>query len=126
MSKNYESKIINGNISFWKFNQHTKEVDYEDAFESYVKTISMPNVKKLITIIEQKGDWNNTIETVWVKTAELAEEQNIEKWGIVTPDSIIWEMTLKRISQHGSATAKTNYEIKISKEEEEVLQWIQE
>lgn len=119
---NYEYKIIDKNIGYFKFYENAEQKDFEAAFENYIGVVTNVNVNKLIVAVEMKGAWNKVIVNVWEKTAELAEIHDIKKWGIVTPGSALRKITLKRIVK--SVNETPNYDYFLSDSEKEVLDWI--
>lgn len=124
MTKNFEYKIFDGNIGYFRFFDTATEEDYMNAFEDFMLMINDPFVDRFIVAVEVKSKWNNTIEGLWLKTAELAEQYNIKKWGIVTPDSAIRKLTLKRVVKKNKFESNLNYEFHLASNENEVFEWI--
>jgi len=121
-----ETKFIHSvdkNIGYFKFMEGAKANDFKDAFEDYVKMVTNPSVTRFVVVMKTKR-WDSQIEQVWLKTAEMAEQNNIEKWGIVSPDSAIQKMTFKRIVKRNNFMENPKYDFKISISESEVMDWI--
>ena len=121
--KQFESRVIDRNIGYFRFYEGATQEDYQNAFEDYMKIVSDPKVTKLVVVNDKKGKWDQAIENIWIETGKMAERFGIKKWGVVTPDSAIREMTLKRVVKSGY-TKNPNYDFFLSRNEFEVLDWI--
>ena len=124
--KKYEHRIIDSNIGYFRFFEDACEEVYREAFDDYTKMVTDERITKLIVVNDRKGKWDQVIENTWVQTAKMAEQYGIKKWGIVTPDSAIREMTLKRVVKKGNYNNNPNYDFFLSRNESEVLDWIRQ
>lgn len=114
---------IDNHIGYFKFMEDADASDFAAAFEDYHKMVTNPLVKRFVVVMETKT-WNNQIEEIWLNTAKMAEENDIERWGIVSPDSAIHKMTLKRVVKKNDFIENPNYDFKLSISESEIMDWI--
>lgn len=122
--KEYDHKIIDSNICYFRFFTEATQDDYQSALEDCVRTLSMDSVTKLVVVNDVKGEWNTTIEDIWKETGRLSEAHGIKKWGVVVPDSAIRKMSLKRVVKAGGYDNNPAYDFFFSQDLEEVMQWI--
>ena len=120
----FESKIIDEKIAYWKFFEHAAIDSYSDAYTEFEEMVRRPEITKLMVVVDQSDAWDEAIHSLWIKTGEAAEENNISKWGIVTPSSFIREMTIKRLVGGGSFNKIRKYQYFVSQKEGEVLDWL--
>ncbi len=121
--KQFEHRVIGSDTGYFRFYQDATEDDYMGAFDAYMSIVSDPAITKLVVVNDKKGKWDETIENAWIQTGKMADQFGIKKWGVVTPDSAIREMTLKRVVKQGF-TESPNYDFFLSRNEAEVLAWI--
>lgn len=90
--------------------KNPKSAIMPDSLEYYVKT-----GEKLL--------FDSGIKRIWRTTGELITKHGIKKWGVVTPDSTIRKMTLRRVISLGGKENRS-YDILLSESESEILDWI--
>lgn len=128
MKKDSNTKFIHSidkNIGYFKFTENAEAADFAAAFDDYHKMVTNPSVTRFVVVMETKN-WDNKIEQIWLDTAEMAEQYNIERWGIVSLDSAIHKMTLKRVVKRNNFFNNPKYDFKLSISESEVMAWVKE
>ncbi|OLS23607.1 MAG: hypothetical protein HeimC3_08600 [Candidatus Heimdallarchaeota archaeon LC_3] len=123
-SKSYESEIIsNGSksIAYWKFKENSTPQTFQDAFVEFNESVHKPEVSRLVVNVEMKNAWNQEVQSLWLKTGELADEAGIEKWGIVTPNATK-KLTIQYLIK-GGRNGSRKYSHLISTSESEVIDW---
>ena len=123
--RRFSCRTINGNTGYFHFLENASQEDFAAAFEDYLEIVTDVNVSRLMVAVDLNSDWNDSIENLWLKTAELAEQFEIRKWGIVSPDSEIWT-TLRRVVHRNNLLTHPKYEFLLSDNKSEVLNWLRE
>ncbi len=122
--KNFEYKVINRKIGFFKFHKEATESDYQMAFSDFTTMVKIPAVDRFVVVVESEGAWNDMIEGLWLRTAELTEQYHIKKWGIVTPNSAIMKIALKRVVMQNNSYSNPTYDFYLSESESVIIAWI--
>lgn len=122
MSKGYESKIIDGNISYWKFLEDASQESFAEAFVDFNKVIRQPEITGLIVVVEMKDPMGAMVQDLWLQTGTIADEAGIKKWGIVAPDD--WKKIVLDYLARGGKDGQRSYEYFISSSEDEVIAWM--
>lgn len=120
--KTYLSKTIDGNIAYWKFLKNATAESFKDAFEEFLALVSMKHINRLIVAVEMNDAWEPKIKDLWIKTGEVANQNGIKKWGVVT-ESHIKKLSVSFLMK-GANQATRDYEHYVSDSEEDVLDWI--
>lgn len=123
--KNYEWEVLIGNTAFFHFKKGAQPEDYKAAFEPYQELVEKPYIKNLGVIVDQYT-WDDTIRQMWLKTAEMADQYNLEKWGVVTPGGFIWEKTIEFVIKKGNLAKGTSYKTQVLENKQALLDWIRE
>ena len=121
---NYEHKVIDASIGYFRFFKDSTWEDYQAGLDDLMKIISDPNTTSLVVRNDHDGKWDKKIEDIWIETGKMLDKYGIGKWGVVVSNSIIREMTMKRVLKQGKSLYQPKYEYFIDKSEERVLNWI--
>lgn len=121
--ENYEHKVIDSSIGYFRFFENATAEEFQAGLNDLMKIVAYPEIEYLVVVNDQKTTWNDEAEVVWRTTGELLNKNNIKKWGVVTPESSIRKMTLKRVISLGG---KRSYDILLSENEDEILNWVRQ
>jgi methyl-accepting chemotaxis protein len=119
--RQHESAVINGNIAYWKFLPGATAQSFMDAFDEFNELVHRPEITRLVVAVEMKNPWEQSIQHLWIKTGEIADQVGIKKWGVVPPD-MNKEMTVKHLIR-GGKDGHRSYETYVSSSEDEVIEW---
>ncbi len=117
----YENQVIDRDMAYWKFKSKATLDDYISAFHEVILLVGKPNIKKLMVVIEAANAWDDETMVFWVKTRDIANEFNIKKWGIVTPNAIIRKDMIRQLVASNGNNTFTHF---VSQVEQEAMEWI--
>jgi ABC-type transporter Mla subunit MlaD len=119
--KQHESRVINGNVAYWRFLSGATAESFTAAFEEFNELVHRPEITRLVVSVGMKNPWAESIQDIWIKTGEIADQAGIEKWGVVAPD-MNKEMTINYLIQGGKDGTRS-YETYVSSSEDAVIEW---
>jgi methyl-accepting chemotaxis protein len=119
--KQHESRVIEGSIAYWRFLPGATADSFRAAFDEFNELVHRPEITRLVVSVGMKDPWAESIQHLWLKTGEIADDAGIEKWGVVAPD-MNKEMTINYLIQGGKEGSR-GYETYVSSSEDEVIEW---
>lgn len=122
MANQYESKILFGNTTYWKFYRDSTPQTFMNAFEEFKSTVELPHINRLIVDVEMGNAWDKATQDLWIQTGKLADASGIKKWGVRTID-ILKRPTINYLIK--GAGEPRNYECKVSQDLNEIYEWVQ-
>ncbi len=126
MNKQYESKIIDGKIAYWRFFKHATVDAFAEAFEEFKEMVQGPRITSLLVAAEMHTAVDNSIQHFWLETSEMASQNGITKWGIVIPKELIMKkLAIQGLVRKGKS-GQVAYDYLISDNEQEVLAWLKQ
>lgn len=125
MIQHFEYEIVNDSIAYFKFYEGASADEFQAGLDELLKVVERPEIQQLMVVNESKSKWDEGAEEVWRNTGEIISKHKILKWGVVTPDSAIRTMTLRRVINLGGR-ANRSYDIMLSKDESAVMNWLKE
>ena len=118
VAHDYESRIIDNKIAYWKFKESSTPETFQKAFEEFNEMVHSPQVTRLVVCVEMKNAWGMDIQDIWLKTGEIADMAGIKKWGIISP-SLIKKYVIRFLVKGGKDGTR-KYQYLISDNEEEI------
>lgn len=118
----YESRIIEGQIAYWKFKSAASVQTFMDAFMEFQEMIAKPSINSLLVNVEMENAWGKEIQEIWLKTGDVLEEQNILKWAVVSSETSK-ELTIKYLVK-GGKEGKRKYDSFVTPNEDKAIGWL--
>lgn len=122
MSGLTESKIMDGNIAYFRFNKGAGPQDFQEIFPDFQAKVNDPNVDRMIVDVQMDDAWGRDVQDIWLQTGEVAEKAGIHRWGVVTAEPSK-KMTIQFLIKGGKERNRS-YETNVSDSLDEILQWI--
>ncbi|NBB90361.1 MAG: hypothetical protein GVY23_04030 [Spirochaetes bacterium] len=122
MSDLTESKIMDGNIAYFKFNKGAGAEDFQQLFPDFQTKVQDPSVDKMIVDVQMDDAWNKSIQEIWLQTGKVADDAGIKRWGVVTAEPGK-TMTINFLIKGGKERNRS-YETYVSENLDDVLKWI--
>jgi uncharacterized protein YcnI len=117
-----ESKIIDGNIAYFRFNKGATAEDFKTLFPDFQAKVQDPKVDKMIVDVQMDDAWGRSIQDIWLQTGQVADEAGIKRWAVVTAEPSK-EMTINYLIKGGKERNRS-YETHVSESLDKVLAWI--
>ncbi|MEM9327117.1 MAG: hypothetical protein AAGA85_15725 [Bacteroidota bacterium] len=118
----YESKVIDQRIAYWKFKEEATGQTFASAFNEFLGMVGQPAITNLLVNVEMKNAWNRSIQDIWLKTGEVADHHGITKWAVVTSETGK-ELTIRYLIK-GGAGGKRRYAQMVTDDEAEAIDWL--
>ena len=118
----YESKVIDQQIAYWKFKENASSETFTQAFNEFVNMVQQPSITNLLVNVEMKDAWNRSIQDIWLKTGEIADQHGIMKWAVVTPETGK-ELTIRHLIR-GGGRGERQYAQMVTTDESEAIGWL--
>ena len=122
MSDLTESKIMDGNIAYFKFNKGAGADDFQQLFPDFQAKVQDPSVDKMIVDVQMEDAWGKSIQDIWLQTGKVADDAGINRWGVVTAEPGK-TMTINFLIKGGKERDRS-YETYVSEDLDDVLKWI--
>lgn len=122
MSDLTESKIIDGNIAYFRFNKGAGPEDFQKIFPDFQAKVQDPNVDKMIVDAQMDDAWGRDIQEIWLQTGAAADAAGIKRWGVVTKEPTK-KMTIEFLIKGGKERNR-RYETSVSDSLDTILEWI--
>lgn len=114
--------IIGKSIARWRFTNEGNYQDYERAFEQAIGLLSLPDITKLLVVLDEPFKWDAHITELWKQTSELCNEHHIQKWP-VSLDERDYRSTIIRYFLSGQGKTP-HYVFQITQTEDEAIKWL--
>ena len=122
MKKVHESKILDGHIAYFRFLKGNPLESYAQGLEEFKEMTQRPEVNTLMVVVEDdEAMFGEAMQQVWLDTGVLADNNGIEKWGVVVPNTAK-QITIEYLVQ-GGADGIREYDHYVGDDEEDVLDW---
>lgn len=119
--KLYKSEIIGGSLAYFEFSESTGEEAFELGLIELRQFVEKGEIKNLLVdVTDMTTAWSKEAQKVWLDTGVLCNENNILKWGVVSPE-VGKAYTIRYLIK--GAGSKRNYKAKVSNSKEELLEW---
>ena len=122
MSDLTESKIMDENIAYFKFNKGAGADDFQQLFPDFQAKVQDPSVDKMIVDVQMEDAWGKSIQDIWLQTGKVADDAGVKRWGVVTAESGK-TMTINFLIKGGKERNRS-YETYVSEDLDDVLKWI--
>ena len=122
MSDLTESKIMDGNIAYFKFNKGAGPEDFQRIFPDFKAKVEDPKVDKMIVDVQMDDAWGKDVQETWLQTGATADQAGIKRWGVVTVEPSK-KMTIQYLIKGGKERNRS-YDTFVSQDLDEVLKWI--
>lgn len=120
--KKYVSKIENGDIAYFKFNENMGEEAFKFALVELVEWLGEGHIKNLVVnVSDMESAWGIEGQNIWKTTGQLCHENQIEKWGVVCPNNSKTLTIRHLIKRSGEPRC---YDAKVFAHEEDVFSWV--
>ncbi len=117
-----ESKIMDGNIAYFRFNKGATAEDFQKIFPDFQAKVQDPKVDKMIVDVQMDDAWGRDIQDIWLQTGKAADDAGIKRWGVVTAEPSK-EMTINYLIKGGKERNRS-YSTHVSESLDNVLEWI--
>lgn len=121
MEQQYESKIIDDHIAYWKFKIDATPTTFAEAFDEFNTMVRSPKISKLMVNVEMKNAWGRDIQEIWLKAGEIADTSGITKWTVVSQEKSK-QLTIRHLVKGGGA--KRQYSYYITDNESSGFDWL--
>jgi len=119
----FEHKILNGDTAYFRITSHTQWSETTPLLADFAKSVSLPEVSKLVLAFSHPTEWEEGQLPFWRKLCQMAHEYQVELLGVATPSSLSMENGIRRsLGAEMKAPRKTHYFV--SRFELEVLDWV--
>lgn len=122
MSERTESKIMEGNIAYFRFNKGAGPEDFQQIFPDFQAKVNDPNVDRMIVDVQMDDAWGRDVQDIWLQTGEVADKAGIRRWGVVTSEPSK-KMTIQFLIKGGKERNRS-YDTHVSDSLDEILQWV--
>lgn len=121
--KTYKSEIIEGCLAYFEFSELTGQEDFQLGLNELTEWVKKGEIKYLmVNVTDMSSAWSKEAQAVWINTGALCDQNDILKWGVVSPE-VGKAYTIRYLIK--GAGSKRNYKIKVSDSKEEVLEWFE-
>lgn len=122
MSELAESKTIDDNVAYFRFNSGATAETFQEIFPEFKAKVSDPKIDKMIVDVQMDDAWGKDIQSVWLQTGEVADQAGIKRWGVVTVEPSK-KMTIQYLIKGGKERNRS-YDTFVSDSLDEVRNWI--
>ena len=120
--KSHITKIIDDHILYFRFLKGNKISSYETGLQECKANMEKPNIDIIVVVVEDDETmFNKEMQDIWLMTGDLADQNNLVKWGVVVP-SLSKQITIEYLVQ-GGKDGDRDYEYLISTDEDDVIEW---
>ena len=115
-------KIVDDHILYFRFLKGNELQSYMVGLQECKENMEKPNIDTIVVVVEDDETmFNKDMQDIWIMTGDLADANNLVKWGVVVP-SLAKQVVLEYLVQ-GGKDGDRDYEYLISTDEEDVISW---
>ena len=99
--KVHESKQVEGKIAYFKFLKGNPISSYHQGLDEFMTMVTNNPVTALMVVVEDDDAmFSKEMQDIWLNTGVFAEQNDIQKWGVVVP-SMAKELTIQYLIEGG-------------------------
>lgn len=115
-------EIVDNHIIYFKFLKGNEVSSYAQGLQECKDNMENSNIDTIVVVVEDdEAMFNEEMQKIWLMTGDLADENNLLKWGVVVP-SLAKQVVIEFLVQ-GGKDGDRDYEYLISTDEEDVISW---